>query len=111
MNISFTKPPECILRDNLPGEDRSSLPSGQWLPGASINPAQNCLNVNGNRSLNDTVIIWRDELHDNLPLQRMTLKELRQEIWYAACILLSFPFVVKFSCFPLDVVVNCTIEA
>lgn len=85
MNILFSKPPECILRDDLPGDDGpSSPPSGRWLPGASINPAQNCLNVNGKRGLNDTVIIWRDELHDDLPLQRMTLEELRQEVWYAA---------------------------
>lgn len=84
MNISFSTQPECILRDN-PGEDgSSSYPSGQWLPGASINPAQNCLNLNGKRNLNDTVIIWRDELQDGLPLQRMTLEELRQEVWYAA---------------------------
>ncbi|PNY04966.1 putative acyl-activating enzyme peroxisomal-like [Trifolium pratense] len=80
MNISFSKPPECILRDNPNEDGSSSYPSGQWLPGASINPAQNCLNLNGTRSLNDTVIIWRDELQDDLPLQRMTLEELRQEI-------------------------------
>jgi hypothetical protein len=83
MNISFSKPPECILRDNPNEDGSSSYPSGQWLPGASINPAQNCLNLNGTRSLNDTVIIWRDELQDDLPLQRMTLEELRQEVWYA----------------------------
>ncbi|XP_057438803.1 probable acyl-activating enzyme 17, peroxisomal isoform X2 [Lotus japonicus] len=106
MNISFSKPPECILRDNLPGEDRSSLPSGQWLPGASINPAQNCLNVNGNRSLNDTVIIWRDELHDDLPLQRMTLQELRQEIWLVAYALESLG-LEKGSAIAIDMPMNC----
>ncbi|KAH1254162.1 putative acyl-activating enzyme 17, peroxisomal [Glycine max] len=79
MSISFSKPPECILRDSPSGESPLSHPSGQWLPGASINPAQNCLNVNGKRSLNDTVIIWRDEQLDDLPLQRMTLEELRDE--------------------------------
>ncbi|KAL2340602.1 hypothetical protein Fmac_008542 [Flemingia macrophylla] len=80
MNISFSKPPECILRDNSP----LSHPSGQWLPGASINPAQNCLNINGKRGLNDTVIIWRDEHSDDLPLQRMTLEDLREEVWLVA---------------------------
>lgn len=84
MNISFSKPPECILHDNLPGDGPSSHPSGQWLPGASINPAQNCLDLNGKRSLNDTAIIWRDEQDDDLPLQRVTIEELRQEVWYAA---------------------------
>jgi len=84
MNISFSKQPECILRDNLGEDGSSSYPSGQWLPGASINPAKNCLNLNGKRNLNDTVIIWRDELQDDLPLQKMTLEELRREVWYAA---------------------------
>ncbi|XP_027335151.1 probable acyl-activating enzyme 17, peroxisomal isoform X2 [Abrus precatorius] len=85
MNISFSKPPECILCDSLPGEEGLlSHPSGQWLHGASINPAQNCLNVNGKRSLNDTVMIWRDEQHGDLSLQRMTLKELREEVWLVA---------------------------
>ncbi|XP_061337052.1 probable acyl-activating enzyme 17, peroxisomal isoform X1 [Gastrolobium bilobum] len=80
MNISFSKPPECILHDNLAGEN----PGGKWLPGASINAAKNCLSLNCRRSLNDTVIIWRDELHDDLPVQRMTLGELREEVWLVA---------------------------
>lgn len=84
MNISFSKPPECILCESISDDGSSSYPSGQWLPGASINPAHNCLNLNGERSLNDTVILWRNELQDDLPLQRMTLEELRQEVWYAA---------------------------
>ncbi|KAK7281689.1 hypothetical protein RIF29_09886 [Crotalaria pallida] len=84
MNLSFSKPPQCILHESLPGESPLSYPGGQWLPGASINPAENCLNLNAKRSLNDTVIIWRDELHDDLPVQRMTLKILREEVWLVA---------------------------
>ncbi|KAF1892704.1 hypothetical protein Lal_00042593 [Lupinus albus] len=80
MNISFSKPPQCVLHESLPGGSQLSYPGGQWLPGAYINPAKNCLNLNSKRSLNDTVIIWRDELHDSLPVQRMTLKELREEV-------------------------------
>ncbi|KAK7411277.1 hypothetical protein VNO78_02710 [Psophocarpus tetragonolobus] len=87
MNISFSKPPECILRDSSPGD--GPFPSGEWLPGASINPAENCLNVNSKRGLNDTVIIWREEQHDDLPLQRMTLEELREEVWLVAYALKS----------------------
>jgi len=103
MNISFSKPPECILRDSPPGEDPSSHPGGQWLPGASINPAQNCININGKRGLNDTVIIWREEQHDDLPVQRMTLKELREEVWYATnslsfCYYWLFMLFVKCIC-------------
>ncbi|WJX72310.1 putative acyl-activating enzyme 17, peroxisomal [Trifolium repens] len=106
MNISFSKPPECILRDNPNEDGSSSYPSGQWLPGASINPAQNCLNLNGTRSLNDTVIIWRDELQDDLPLQRMTLEELRQEVWLVAYALESLG-LEKGSAIAIDMPMNC----
>lgn len=107
MNISFSKPPECILRDSPTGEGPLSHPGGQWLPGASINPAQNCININGKRGLNDTVIIWREEQHDDLPLQRMTLKELREEVWYAT----NSPslLLLAFYTFSHTVFVNCII--
>ncbi|TKY73253.1 acyl-activating enzyme 17 [Spatholobus suberectus] len=103
MNISFSKPPECILRDGPPGE--GPYPSGQWLPGASINPAQNCLNVNGKRGLDDTVIIWREEQHDDLPLQRMTLEELQEEVWLVACALKSLG-LEKGSAIAIDMPMN-----
>ncbi|KAG4957310.1 hypothetical protein JHK85_043690 [Glycine max] len=105
MSISFSKPPECILRDSPSGESPLSHPSGQWLPGASINPAQNCLNVNGKRSLNDTVIIWRDEQHDDLPRQRMTLEELREEVWLVAYALQSLG-LEKGSAIAIDMPMN-----
>ncbi|KHN45999.1 Putative acyl-activating enzyme 17, peroxisomal [Glycine soja] len=105
MSISFSKPPECILRDSPSGESPLSHPSGQWLPGASINPAQNCLNVNGKRSLNDTVIIWRDEQLDDLPLQRMTLEELRDEVWLVAYALKSLG-LEKGSAIAIDMPMN-----
>lgn len=107
MNISFSKQPECILRDNLGEDGSSSYPSGQWLPGASINPAQNCLNLNGKRNLNDTVIIWRDELQDDLPLQKMTLEELRREVWLVAYALESLG-LEKGSAIAIDMPMNCT---
>ncbi|KAG5032317.1 hypothetical protein JHK82_015893 [Glycine max] len=81
MSISFSKPPECILHDRPPGEGPLSHPSGKWLPRASINPAHNCLNVNSERCLNDIVIIWHEEQHDDLPLKRMILEELRENVW------------------------------
>ncbi|WVZ21673.1 hypothetical protein V8G54_008995 [Vigna mungo] len=105
MNISFSKPPECILRDSPTGEGPLSHPGGQWLPGASINPAQNCININGKRGLNDTVIIWREEQHDDLPLERMTLKELREEVWLVAYALNSLD-LEKGSAIAIDMPMN-----
>ncbi|KAK3225682.1 hypothetical protein Dsin_005544 [Dipteronia sinensis] len=82
MNISFSEPPECILRENPHGE--GSNPGGQWLPGGSVNPAKNCLSMNSKRGLDDIVIRWRDEGDDDVPVKRMTLKELRKEVWLVA---------------------------
>ncbi|XP_050236449.1 probable acyl-activating enzyme 17, peroxisomal [Mercurialis annua] len=80
MDVSFAVPPECILR-----EDSHMLnPGGQWLPGAYVNPAKNCLMLNSKRSLGDTVIRWRDEGNDDLPVCSMTLEELRKEVWLVA---------------------------
>lgn len=76
MNVSFSVAPECILREN------PSYPGGQWLPGANVNPAKNCLNLKRNRTLDDIAVLWRDEGDDELPLQKMTLKELRSRVWY-----------------------------
>ncbi|KNA14183.1 hypothetical protein SOVF_109910 [Spinacia oleracea] len=78
MGISFTKPPHCILYEN------SSYPGGQWLPGCSLNPAEICLRVNAKRNLDDIAVAWRDEGEDNGPVQKMTLQELRREVWFVA---------------------------
>lgn len=82
MDISFSVRPKCILQESSPGESQLSYPGGRWLSGASFNPAKNCLTINSRRSLNDTVLVTRDELHDDLPLRKLTLKELREEVWY-----------------------------
>uniref|UniRef100_A0A1D1XQL0 4-coumarate--CoA ligase n=1 Tax=Anthurium amnicola TaxID=1678845 RepID=A0A1D1XQL0_9ARAE len=78
MRISFSVRPTCILQEH------SSYPGGQWLPGAVLNAAGNCLTLNDKRGLDDVVIIWRDEGYDDLPVNRMTLKELRGEVCIVA---------------------------
>nr|GMD35736.1 probable acyl-activating enzyme 17, peroxisomal [Ipomoea batatas] len=78
MNVSFSVPPQCILRET------PSQPGGQWLPGAYLNPAKNCLTLNGKRSLNDTVILYQDEGDDETPVKRLTLKELQSAVWRVA---------------------------
>lgn len=92
MNITFSKPPNCILQINDSPESKFSSPGGQWLPGAVFNPAKDCLSLNENRSLDDVAIIWRDEGYDDLPLKRLTLRELRAEVWYITIYLISSYF-------------------
>ncbi|XP_059455543.1 probable acyl-activating enzyme 17, peroxisomal [Corylus avellana] len=84
LGVSFSVPPQCILRESTFEESHSSYPGGQWLPGAFVNPAKNCLSLNCKRSLDDVVVIWRDEGNDDLPVQRMTLWEFRAEVWLVA---------------------------
>ncbi|XP_008453341.1 probable acyl-activating enzyme 17, peroxisomal [Cucumis melo] len=92
MNITFSKPPNCILQINDSPESKISSPGGQWLPRAVFNPAKDCLSLNENRSLDDVAIIWRDEGCDDLPLKRLTLRELRSEVWLVAHALNSIGF-------------------
>ncbi|KMS97433.1 hypothetical protein BVRB_5g127130 [Beta vulgaris subsp. vulgaris] len=87
MGVSFTRPPNCILYEN------SSYPGGQWLPGCSLNTAEICLSLNAKRHLDSIAVLWRDEGEDNMPVKKMTLQELRREVWSVAHALeaLGFP--------------------
>ncbi|CAH9142654.1 unnamed protein product [Cuscuta epithymum] len=78
MNVSFTVPPQCILSVD------PSHPGGKWLPGAHLNPAKQCLCLNGKRTPHDVTIIWCNEGDDEAPLKKMTLEELRSEVWKVA---------------------------
>ncbi|XP_049396073.1 probable acyl-activating enzyme 17, peroxisomal isoform X1 [Solanum stenotomum] len=78
MNISFSVSPECILLET------PLHPGGQWLPGARLNPAKNCLRLNAKRSLSDIVVITRDEGDDEAPVTKLTLEELRSAVWRVA---------------------------
>lgn len=77
MNISFSVPPECILRVS------PSHQGGQWLPGARTNPAKNCLSLR-KRTLSDVAIIWQSEGNDEAPVEKMTWQELRESVWEVA---------------------------
>ncbi|XP_010262187.1 PREDICTED: probable acyl-activating enzyme 17, peroxisomal isoform X2 [Nelumbo nucifera] len=107
MNISFSVPPSCILYEHTSEGGHLSYPGGQWLPGAILNCAENCLNLNGKRSLNDTMIIWRDEGDDNLPVKHMMLKQLRSEVWLVAYALDTLG-LAKGSAIAIDMPMNVT---
>lgn len=86
LNIVFSVPPKCILEKDTSGDN----PGGNWLPGAYLNPARNCLTNGFKRRLDDIVIRWRDEGSDDLPVNTMTLLELRSQVWYEFLILVAF---------------------
>ncbi|XP_022973202.1 probable acyl-activating enzyme 17, peroxisomal [Cucurbita maxima] len=107
MQITFSKPPKCILQMNDSPDYQSPWPGGQWLPGAVFNPAKDCLSLNENRSLDDAALIWRDEGCDNMPVKRLTLRELRTEAWLVAHALNSLGFE-KGTAIAIDMPMNVT---
>ncbi|XP_023529559.1 probable acyl-activating enzyme 17, peroxisomal [Cucurbita pepo subsp. pepo] len=107
MHITFSKPPKCILQMNDSPDCQSPCPGGQWLPGAVFNPAKDCLSSKENRSLDDAAIIWRVEGCDNMPVKRLTLRELRTEAWLVAHALNSLGFE-KGTAIAIDMPMNVT---
>lgn len=76
MEIKFSTKASCILCEN------ACYPGGQWLCGAFLNSASNCLKVKNGGSSDDVAVVWRDEGCDDMPLNIMTLKELKAQVWY-----------------------------
>eukprot|EP00252_Welwitschia_mirabilis_P004641 TRINITY_DN14944_c0_g1_i1.p1 TRINITY_DN14944_c0_g1~~TRINITY_DN14944_c0_g1_i1.p1 ORF type:complete len:739 (+),score=151.86 TRINITY_DN14944_c0_g1_i1:56-2272(+) len=83
LDIQFHVPPSQILEFSVP-ETSEFFPGGRWLPGALLNAAENCLLESSKRKSSDPAIIWRGEQEDDLPLKRLTLEQLRQQVWELA---------------------------
>ncbi|KAL3616361.1 putative CoA ligase ccl12 [Castilleja foliolosa] len=81
LSIKFTVPPKCIL-DTSDKYNRT----GTWLPGAVLNIADCCLQPSDYLKKNDDglAIVWRDEGDDDRDVERMTLKELREQVMLVA---------------------------
>ncbi|KAK9116438.1 hypothetical protein Sjap_015385 [Stephania japonica] len=107
MDISFSVPPSCVLREGSSPDGCLTYPGGQWLPGAYLNSARNCLSVSSKRNKDDIMVIWRNEGDENLPLNHMTLTELRNEVWLVARAIQSLGFV-KGSAIAIDMPMNVT---
>lgn len=74
MGVAFSVEPSCILREN------DAYPGGEWLPGAVLNAAANCLSAKPGRGSDDAAIVWRDEGKDSEPLNFVTIEELRKKV-------------------------------
>jgi hypothetical protein len=55
MGVEFSVKLSCILRES------DAYPGGEWLPGAELNAAENCLTAKPGRNSDDVGIVWRDE--------------------------------------------------
>ncbi|XP_010552277.1 PREDICTED: probable acyl-activating enzyme 18, peroxisomal isoform X7 [Tarenaya hassleriana] len=84
LSLAFFSCPRCILDTT----DKSK-PGGTWLPGAVLNIAECCLLPSSHpRKEDDSVaVVWRDEGSDDdddSHVNRMTLKELREQVMMVA---------------------------
>nr|KJB23357.1 hypothetical protein B456_004G094400 [Gossypium raimondii] len=79
LSVVFHSSPSCIL-DN----SKKLEPSGAWLPGAVLNIAECCLlpSTHPTKEDNSCALVWREEGRDDLDVNRMTLKELREQVMY-----------------------------
>ncbi|MED6108813.1 putative CoA ligase ccl12 [Stylosanthes scabra] len=79
--VSFIEAPRCILDTSDPSKH-----GGTWLPGSVLNIADCCLQPSTHPyKLDDSLaIVWRDEECDDSVVNRMTLKQLRQQVMLVA---------------------------
>lgn len=79
--VRFHEDPRCIL-------DKSDKLNhgGLWFPGSVLNIAECCLlpGSSPKKQDDDVAIIWRDEGHDDLPVNRLLLRELREQVMMVA---------------------------
>lgn len=80
LSIEFSVPPKHILDTS-----NKSKHGGTWLPGSVLNIANCCLQPRNLWKEQDDsfAIVWRTEGYDDLNVEHMTLKELREQVMYA----------------------------
>ncbi|CAL0329664.1 unnamed protein product [Lupinus luteus] len=81
LSVSFVEPPKCFLDTSDPSKH-----GGTWLPGSVLNIADCCLqpSEHPNKGDDSIAIIWRDEGFDDSDVNRITLKQLRQQVMLVA---------------------------
>ncbi|GAB2229378.1 hypothetical protein Droror1_Dr00023517 [Drosera rotundifolia] len=81
ISVSFRTAPKCILDTS----DKSKH-GGAWLPGSVLNIAECCLLPTSHpwKMDNSVAVVWRHEGSDDCPVNRMTLKELREQVMLVA---------------------------
>lgn len=77
LSVKFLHPPKCILNQS----DKSKQ-GGSWFLGAVLNIAECCIYPvpSQNKTDNSVAIIWRDEGFDDLPVNYVSVKELREQV-------------------------------
>ncbi|KAK7318926.1 hypothetical protein RJT34_03634 [Clitoria ternatea] len=81
LSVSFVEAPKCILDTSDPSKH-----GGTWLPGSVLNIADCCLQPCSHPYKPDdgVAIVWRDEGFDDSEVNRITLKQLRDQVMLVA---------------------------
>ncbi|XP_059429518.1 probable CoA ligase CCL12 [Corylus avellana] len=81
LSVSFRGAPNCILD----ATDKSKH-GGTWFPGLVLNIAECCLLPRSHPRKEDSslAVVWRDEGCDDSDINRMTLKEFREQVMLVA---------------------------
>lgn len=77
LSVKFQHPPKCILDRSLKSKE-----GGLWFPGGVLNIAECCIYPVPfqNKTDSSVAIIWRDEGLDDLPVNYVSVKELREQV-------------------------------
>lgn len=82
LSLKFHKRPSCILASDETDFRGEPCPGGRWLPGARLNAAECCLQIDSKARAQEAAILWRDEgQEDDSPIQSLTMEELRKRVW------------------------------
>lgn len=80
LNLKFHKRPSCILKSDETEFRGEPCPGGRWLPGAVLNAAECCLEIDSKARAQEAAILWRDEGQDDSPIRSLTMEELREHV-------------------------------
>jgi acyl-coenzyme A synthetase/AMP-(fatty) acid ligase len=85
LSLKFHKRPSCILASDETEFRGEPCPGGRWLPGARLNAAECCLQIDSKARAQEPAILWRDEgQEDDSPVQSLTMEELRKRVCQVA---------------------------
>lgn len=79
LSVTFREDPKCALDTS-----NKTRHGGVWFPGAVLNIAECCLLQRNSpkKRDEDVAVVWRDEGHDDSPVNRLLLRELRDRVMY-----------------------------
>ncbi|XP_024376713.1 probable acyl-activating enzyme 17, peroxisomal isoform X1 [Physcomitrium patens] len=80
LGLKFHERPSCILKSDETNFLGEPCPGGRWLPGAILNVAECCLQLDSEERGREIAVMWRNEGQDDSPISCLTMAELRERV-------------------------------